>query len=79
MYLGFIMSGDSGSNERIQRRDAPYFEESDSGMVSSILEDGFLNVALDDSNQYGPHAMIILLGIVATATGLLLGIAMILV
>ena len=73
------MSGDSGSNERIQRRDAPYFEESDSGMVSSILEDGFLNVALDDSNQYGPHAMIILLAIVATATGLLLGIAMILV
>ena len=73
------MSDVSGSNERIQRRDAPYFEESDSGMISSILEDGFLNVALDDTNQYGPHAMIILLGIVATATGLLLGIAMVLV
>ena len=73
------MSDDSGSNERIQRRDAPYFEESDSGMISSILEDGFLNVALDDTNQYGPHAMIILLGIVATETGLLLGIAMIVV
>jgi|TARA_B000000475_G_scaffold258577_1_gene240723 hypothetical protein len=73
------MSGDSGSKERIQRRDAPYFEESDSGMVSSILEDGFLNVALDDANQYGPHAMIVLLGIVATVTGLLLGIAMIIV
>ena len=79
MPLAIIMSGDSGSNERIQRRDAPYFEESDSGMISSILEDGFLNVALDDTNQYGPHAMIILLGIVATATGLLLGIAMVLV
>ena len=73
------MSDVSGSNERIQRRDAPYFEESDSGMITSILEDGFLNVALDDANQYGPHAMIVLLGIVATVTGLLLGIAMIIV
>ena len=73
------MSGDSGSKERIQRRDTRYFEESDSGMVSSILEDGFLNVALDDANQYGPHAMIVLLGIVATVTGLLLGIAIIIV
>ncbi|MEO2115262.1 MAG: hypothetical protein ABGX21_02965, partial [Candidatus Poseidoniia archaeon] len=37
----------------------------------------FLNVALDDANQYGPHAMIMLLGLVSILTGLVLGLAMI--
>ena len=70
------MAGTSGSNERIQRRPAPKFEETESGLISGILEEGFLNVALNDANQYGPHAMIILLGIVATLTALGLGLAM---
>lgn len=60
------------STDRIPRREAPDFEESDSGMVSAISEGGFLNVALNDSNQYGPHAMIMLLGVFASITGILL-------
>ena len=36
------------------------------------MEEGFLNVALDDVNQYGPHAMIMLLIAVASITALLL-------
>ena len=60
------------STERIPMRDAPDFEESDSGMMGAISEDGFLNVALNDSNQYGPHAMIMLLGIFASVTGFVL-------
>ena len=50
-------------NERIPRREAPDFRDSEDGVISSIVEDGFLNVALDDANQYGPHAMIIFLGL----------------
>ena len=61
-----------GSTERIPRREAPDFEESEAGMVEAISEDGFLNVALNDSNQYGPHAMIMLLGIFASVTGIVL-------
>ena len=49
-------------NERIPRREAPDFRDSEDGLISSIVEDGFLNVALDDANQYGPHAMIVFLG-----------------
>tara|TARA_B100000676_G_scaffold176220_1_gene172914 strand:+ start:449 stop:658 length:210 start_codon:yes stop_codon:yes gene_type:complete len=60
------------SQERIPRRPLPDFEESGSGVIGAISEDGFLNVALNDSNQYGPHAMIILLGIVASITGIVL-------
>jgi len=64
--------GNVTPTDRIPRREAPDFEESDSGMVSAISEDGFLNVALNDSNQYGPHAMILLLGIFASITGIIL-------
>ncbi|MAV57996.1 MAG: hypothetical protein CMA14_03970 [Euryarchaeota archaeon] len=64
-------------NERIPRREAPDFRDSEDGLISSIIEDGFLNVALDDANQYGPHAMIVLLGIVSVLTGSILGLAMI--
>ncbi|MFL2958824.1 MAG: hypothetical protein ACJZ5P_02085 [Candidatus Thalassarchaeaceae archaeon] len=64
-------------NERIPRREAPDFRDSEDGLISSIIEDGFLNVALDDANQYGPHAMIVLLGIVSVLTGSVLGLAMI--
>tara|TARA_B100000575_G_scaffold52283_2_gene39063 strand:- start:37807 stop:38100 length:294 start_codon:yes stop_codon:yes gene_type:complete len=63
--------------ERIPRREAPDFRDSDDGMITSILDDGFLSVALDDANQYGPHAMIIFLGIVSTVTGLVLALGMI--
>ena len=62
--------------ERIKRRPLPDFNESELGLMSAIREDGFLNVALDDSNQYGPHAMIILLGLISSFTGLALLIAM---
>ena len=63
---------DVPSQERKPRRPPPDFEESESGVIGAISEDGFLNVALNDSNQYGPHAMIILLGIVASVTGIVL-------
>tara|TARA_B100001250_G_scaffold300083_1_gene261745 strand:- start:1354 stop:1482 length:129 start_codon:yes stop_codon:yes gene_type:complete len=36
------------------------------------MEEGFLRVALDDVNQYGPHAMIMLLLAVASATAAVL-------
>ena len=63
-------------NERIPRREAPDFRDSEDGLISSIVEDGFLNVALDDANQYGPHAMIIFLGFASILTGSILGLAM---
>ena len=66
------LRNDVTSQERIPRRPLPDFEESESGVIGAISEDGFLNVALNDSNQYGPHAMIILLGIVASITGIVL-------
>ena len=62
--------------ERIPRREAPDFRDSEDGLISSIVEDGFLNVALDDANQYGPHAMIIFLGFASILTGSILGLAM---
>ena len=70
------MSADDGSVERIKKRPLPEFTDTDSGIVEGILEDGFLNVALNDSNQFGPHAMIILLGVAASVTGLLLLLGM---
>jgi hypothetical protein len=65
------------SVERIPRRDPPEFHQSEASMIGGVIEDGFLNVALDDANQYGPHAMIMLLGLVSILTGLVLGLAMI--
>ena len=59
-------------HERIPRRPPPDFEESEAGMMEAISEDGFLDVALNDANQYGPHAMIMLLGVFASLTGLVL-------
>ena len=64
-------------NERIPRREAPDFRDSEDGLISSIVEDGFVNVALDDANQYGPDAMIIFLGFASVLTGSILGLAMI--
>ena len=60
--------------ERIPRRTAPDFTELDGDVsaIQGIFEGGFLNVAINDSNQFGPHAMIALLGVVATVTGIAL-------
>ncbi len=60
--------------ERIPRRTPPEFDElpEDIGVIEGIMSGGFLNVAINDTNQYGPHAMIGLLGVVATVTGLAL-------
>ena len=66
------MSKDSGKVERMPRREPPEFENSDKSLFGAILDDGFFNVALNDSNQYGPHAMIVLLFAVATVTAIVL-------
>lgn len=58
--------------ERIPRRPPPEFQESEASMIGGVMEDGFLNVALDDANQYGPHAMIMLLFAVASVTAIIL-------
>ena len=64
--------GIDDSAERIPRRPPPEFNHSESSIISGVLEEGFLNVALDDVNQYGPHAMIMLLFAVASITALFL-------
>ena len=65
----------SVSAEKIPRRELPEFNESQESLVGGVIEDGFLRVALDDANQYGPHAMIILLFAVATFTAMALLLA----
>ena len=60
------------SKERIKRRELPEFEESKSSVVEGLLEEGILKVALDDTNQFGPHAMIILLFVAASITAVTL-------
>tara|TARA_B100000768_G_scaffold149798_1_gene144268 strand:- start:1231 stop:1566 length:336 start_codon:yes stop_codon:yes gene_type:complete len=73
-------SGDSGTNdvvirkgERIPRRSAPPFEEATS-FANAIKRDGFFGTAMDDKNQYGPVAMMVLLLIFATITGIMIKI-----
>jgi len=63
------------TTERIPRRPAPEFHESEASIVGGVMEDGFLSVALDDVNQYGPHAMIMLLIAVASVTAVFLLLA----
>ena len=58
--------------EIIPRRELPEFNESEESMFGGVIEGGFLKVALDDANQYGPHAMILLLFAVATFTAVAL-------
>ena len=67
-----VNSNVPGSSERIPRRPPPDFQESEDSLLGAIVEDGFFSVALDDSNQYGPHAMIMLLFAVATVTAIIL-------
>ena len=66
------MSKGVGPAERIPRRPPPDFHESEASMIGGFIEDGFLPVALDDANQYGPHAMIMLLFAVASVTAIIL-------
>ena len=65
----WTMSGEVREGERIPRREPPQFEEAES-LIEAIKRDGFFGTALDDKNQYGPIAMMILLLIVATITGM---------
>ena len=62
------MSGEVRKGERIPRREAPPFEEANN-FPEAIARDGFLGTALNDTNQYGPVAMILLLIIIAAVTG----------
>ncbi|MCS5537741.1 MAG: hypothetical protein NZ770_06515 [Candidatus Poseidoniaceae archaeon] len=66
------MDGVVREGERIPRRPLPEFEEVDSSALAGIMSGGLLKVAMEDTNQFGPHAMIILLVIMATVTGVLL-------
>ena len=73
------MGGDSlplRKGERIPRRPLPEYNEVEGGLISGITSHGWKiwKVALDDENQYGPHAMIVLLLIMSTFTGSVLGL-----
>lgn len=73
VLLAFPMSGDVREGERIPRRPLPEFEEA-SSFIDAIKRDGFFGTALDDKNQYGPVAMMVLLLVVATITGLVISV-----
>ena len=62
------MAGKLRKGERIPRRPLPEFEESGS-FGAAIKRDGLIKTALEDTNEYGPHSMIVLLIIVASITG----------
>ena len=62
------MAGEIKKGERIPRKPLPEFNEVGS-LGAAIKRDGLFGSALDDKNEYGPHAMIILLIIVASVTG----------
>ena len=62
------MSGEVREGERIPRRDPPPYKEADS-FSQAISRDGLFATAINDSNQYGPIGMMILLFVVATITG----------
>jgi len=62
------MAGEIKKGERIPRRPLPEFKEAGS-LSKALSRDGLFGTALDDKNEYGPHAMIILLMIVASITG----------
>ena len=61
-----------GGNARIPRRPLPYFDEQDDdvGLIGGITNSGgIFRVAFLDTNQFGPHAMIIMLFGFAAITG----------
>ena len=58
--------------ERIPRRELPYFDEQDDdvGLISGMTSSGgIFKVAFHDTNQFGPHAMIVMLFGFAAITG----------
>ena len=63
-----FMSGRVKDGERIPRRPLPKFEEANS-LASGLTRDGLITTAMNDTNEYGPHSMMILLLITATLTG----------
>ncbi|MDP6869686.1 MAG: hypothetical protein QGI21_02810 [Candidatus Poseidoniaceae archaeon] len=65
------MAGSVRKGERIPRRQLPEFDEAGS-LAKGLTRDGLFRTAMDDSNEYGPQAMIILLIITASLTGGLL-------
>ena len=61
--------------ERIPRRDPPPFDEQseDVGLIGGMTASGgIFNVAFLDTNQFGPHAMIVMLFGFASITGAIL-------
>ncbi|MDP6889332.1 MAG: hypothetical protein QF454_04810 [Candidatus Thalassarchaeaceae archaeon] len=63
---------DSENVERIPRRDLPYFDEQseDVGLIGGMTSSGgIFRVAFLDTNQFGPHAMIVMLFGFAAITG----------
>ena len=58
--------------ERIPRRELPYFDEQpeDVGLIGGMTSSGgIFQVAFLDTNQFGPHAMIVMLFGFASITG----------
>ena len=58
--------------ERIPRRPPPYFDEQpdDVGLIEGMTSSGgIFRVAFLDTNQFGPHAMIVMLFGFAAITG----------
>ena len=60
------MAGELRDGERIPRRPLPEFSEAGS-MGAALKRDGLMKTALGDTNEYGPHSMMLLLMIVATS------------
>ncbi len=61
--------------ERIPRRNPPYFDEQDdeTSWISGVMNSGGpFAVAFNDTNQFGPHAMVLMLVGFATITGICL-------
>jgi hypothetical protein len=75
---GVIMAKDAiidENVERIPRRPPPYFDEQpdDVGLIEGITSSGgIFRVAFLDTNQFGPHAMIVMLFGFAAITGSIL-------
>ena len=68
ILLTRYMAGKVNKSERIPRRPAPPFEEAGS-LANAIKRDGLIQTALEDTNEFGPNAMIVLQMEVATITG----------
>ena len=62
------MAGELRDGERIPRRPLPEFSEAGT-MRAGLKRDGLMKTALEDTNEYGPHSMMLFLRIIATITG----------